>query len=132
MLWKHPLFSGTTKDRNVMPTVALRDYRGRHDRGRNQIEIEGRMVSNRAAHSVVIVDDMDEKPGEYWRRAYVGRIAENGTFLVVVDEPVPCGGRYLIVFCFDNGIVTGDAEKLGLPGAIEKTYGYAGQTYRFD
>jgi hypothetical protein len=36
------------------------------------------------------------------------------------------------VFCFDNGIVTGDAEKLGLPGAIEKKYRYVGQTYRFD
>jgi hypothetical protein len=132
MLWKHPLFSGTTKDRNVMPTVALEDYEARHDRGRNQIKIEGRLVSNRAAHSVVIVDDMDEKPGEYWRRAYVGRIAEDGTFQVAVDEPVPCGGTYRIVFCFDNGIVTGDAGKLGLLGAIEKKYRYVGQTYRFD
>jgi hypothetical protein len=132
MLWKHPLFSGTSQDRGVMPTVALTDYQARHDRRKNEIEVRGRLIANRTAHSVVVVDDMDEKPGEYWRRAYVGRIAEDGAFQVTIDEPVPCGGTYRIAFCFDNGIVTGDGKKAGLEGAIERGYGYSGAGYRFE
>jgi len=132
MLWKHPIFSGTAKDRRVMPAVQLEQYQARYDRRTRQIEIRGRLVSDRKAHSAIVVDDMDTKPGEYWVRAYVGRVAPTGDFRVVIDEPVPCGGTYRIALCFDNGMVTGDGRKLGLLGAIEKPYRYVRQTYRFE
>jgi hypothetical protein len=133
MLWKHPLFSGTTTDRRVKPgTVSLHDYQARFYPRREEVEIHGRLESDRTAHSVIVIDDMDEKPGEYWKRAYVDRIEEDGTFHVVIDEPVPCNGTYRIVFCFDNGMVTGDGEKLAFRGAIERPYRYAGRGYRFE
>jgi hypothetical protein len=132
MLWKHPLFSGTSEDRRVKPTVSLRDYRAGYDRRTTEIEVRGRLVSDRTAHSVIVVDDMDEKPGEYWKRAYVDRVEQDGTFHVVIDEPVPCGGTFRIMFCFDNGIVTGDGEKHSIQSAIERPYRYVGQAYRFD
>ena len=132
MLWKHPLFSGTTEDRNVKPVLELHDYQAEHDRRGQQITVTGRLAANRAAHSVIVVDDMDDKPGEYWKRAYVGRIDGDGKFSVTLDELVPSGGTFRIVFCFDNGIVTGDGDKQGLVGAIEKTYQYVRRTYQFD
>lgn len=132
MLWKHPIFSGTAKDRRAMPNVNLRSYQARYDSGRKQIEIRGQLTSNRKAHSVIVADDMDEKPGEYWIRAYVGRVEKDGGFQVVIDEPVKSGGTYRIVFCFDNGIVSGDGKKVGLASALEKPYRYVRQSYRFE
>jgi hypothetical protein len=132
MLWKHPLFSGKTKDRGRMPNVTLSDYQARHDRRRQVVNVQGRVTSDVPAHSVIVVDDMDNKPGEYWRRAYVSRLEEDGTFDVVVDELVPGGGKQLVIFCFENGIVTGDGKTHGLPGAIEKPYRYVRETYQFE
>jgi hypothetical protein len=133
MLWKHPLFSGTTTDRLAKPrSVKLEDYQSRFDREGERVEIRGRLVSDRPAHSVIVVDDMDEKPGEYWKRAYVDRINEDGTFHVVIDEPVPCHGTHRIIFCFDNGMVTGNGRQLAFRGAIEKPYRYTGRGYRFE
>ncbi|MEJ7639660.1 MAG: hypothetical protein WKF75_17220 [Singulisphaera sp.] len=131
MLWKHPLFSGTAKDRAVMPDVQLGDYRATFDRKQRRITVSGKLSSNRPAHSVVIIDDMQKKPGPYWVRGYVGRPAEDGTFSVAIDEPAPSDGQFKIVFCFQNGAVTGDGKKHGFGGAIVKSYRFSRGDYRF-
>lgn len=132
MLWKHPIFTGTTKDRRRMPVVSLDAYRASFDARNGEIEIRGKVTSDINVHSVVVVDDMRKKPGEYWVRPYVGRVNENGIFEVTINEPVDSGGTYKLVFCCDNGVVTGDGKKHGLQSAIEKKYSYARGVYRFD
>lgn len=124
MLWKHPLFSGTAKDRSKLPDVALKSYHATFDRGSRHVVLEGHLDSQQRAHSVVVVDDMEQKPGTYWVRGYAGRLAADGTFRVVIDEPVPSNGRFEIVFCFENGAVTGDGKGYGLGSAIGKSYRY--------
>lgn len=132
MLWKHPIFSGTSKNRNVMPTLKLAGYRARFDRKSKTINVSGKLDSESTAHSVIVVDDMDNKPGEYWKRAYVSRLKPDGSFNVSVDEPVPSGGKFRIVFCFNNGIVTGTGKGHGLNADIQKPYRYVRQSYVFD
>lgn len=122
MLWKHPLFSGTAQDRAVLPRVQWSDARAVYDRRRRQIRLGGRLTSDYRAHSVVVIDDMEQKPGPYWVRSYVGRLAADGTFDVTIDDPAPSDGRFRILFCFDNGAVTGDGKGRGIDGAIVKPY----------
>jgi hypothetical protein len=84
---KHPVFSGTTKDRQRQPTVKLLDYRPACSRASNRITLTGRLVSDMPAHSVVVVDDLGNPGDQYWYRSHVGRIARDDTFRVIVDHP---------------------------------------------
>lgn len=133
MLWKHPLFTGTSKNRSEFPAkIQLANYKAAFNRKSKTITVSGKLISDRSAHSVILVDDMDNKPGEYWKRAYVGRIQKDGSFSTEIDEPVPSGGKFRILFCFDNGIVTGTGKGHALNAAIEKSYRYVRGNYVFD
>jgi hypothetical protein len=131
MLWKHPLFSGTDRDRAVMPSVELKDYRGRYDPRRRLVELVGKLSSNSRAHSVVVIDNMKQKPGTYWMRSYAARLADDGTFRVSVDEPVPSDGQYEIYFCFENGVVTGDGKGQSEKSALVKPYRFGRGGFEF-
>jgi hypothetical protein len=122
MLWKHPLFSGTAKDRSVLPSVKLSDYRAVYDRRQGRIRLSGRLVSDAKAHSVVVIDDMEQKPGPYWVHGYAARLSADGTFRLEIDDPAGSGGRFKILFCFDNGAVTGDGRRFGEESALVKPY----------
>ena len=108
ILWKHPVFSGTTKDRQRQPSVKLVDYRPTYSRASNRITLAGKLVSDMPAHSVVVIDDLGKPGDEYWYRSHVARIAADGTFRVAIDQPARADGHFRILFCFDNGMVTGD------------------------
>ena len=132
LLWKHPLFSGTARDRSILPEVRLEGYRASFDRKARQVVVTGKLSSNVPAHSVVVLDDMDQKPGPYWVRGYAGRVSDDGTFRVTIDEPVASGGALSIVFCFRNGAVTGDGKGYNLESAIVKPYRLVRGALRFD
>ncbi|HEX8200242.1 MAG TPA: hypothetical protein VF590_07120 [Isosphaeraceae bacterium] len=132
MLWKHPLFSGTAQDRALLPDVRLEDYRARFDRARRRVELTGKLVSNHPAHSVVVIDDIERRQGSYWSRSYAARLQADGSFRVIIDEPVPADGLYRIVFCFQNGAVTGDGKGHGDQSAIVKSYRFNRGVLQFD
>ena len=132
MLWKHPLFSGTTVGRKVIPKAELRDFSAQYDRARKQIEVTGRLESDHSAHSVVVANHADDLPTPYWRKAFVGRIEEDGTFKVYVRELTPSGGVLKIAFCFNNGAIKGSGNVLRFEKtAIQKPYKFAGDNYVF-
>ncbi len=132
MLWKHPLFSGTTFARKVIPKVQLKDFNAQYDRTRKRIEVTGRLESDHPAHSVVVANHADDLPSIYWRKAFVGRIEEDGTFKVYVRELTPSGGVLKIAFCFNNGATKGAGDALGFDKtAIEKPYKFAAGNYVF-
>ena len=58
ILWKNPLFSGTTKDRQRQPNVKLVDYKPTYSRSANRITLAGKLVSDMPAHSVIVIDDL--------------------------------------------------------------------------
>ena len=63
MLWMHPLFSGTAKDRSNLPSVKLGDYRAVYDRRLGRIRLSGHLISDAKGHSVVVIDDMEQEAG---------------------------------------------------------------------
>ena len=133
MLWKHPIFSGTTKDRQRQPTVKLVDFRPTYSRSSNRITLAGKLVSDMPAHSVVVLDDLGKPEDAYWYRSHVARIAADGTFRVAIDQPARADGHFRILFCFDNGAVTGDGAGVvfGDHGEIRKAYRFRDGSYRF-
>ena len=133
MLWKHPLFSGTAKDRFVQPSVRLAGYRAQYSRAEDRVTLSGKLIADHPAHSVVVIEEPDQPKDPYWRRHHSARLAPNGTFQVTFDHPTKVDGQYRIRFCFDNGLVTGDGMRVGFdnPGDIRKAYRLRGGDFDF-
>jgi hypothetical protein len=133
MLWKHPIFSGTTKDRQHQPSVKLVDYRATYSKATDRVTLAGRLVADMHAHSVIVLDDLGRPADEYWYVSHVARIAPDGTFRVSIDHPARASGQFRILFGFDNGAVTGDGAGVlfGDRGEIRKSYRFRDGTYRF-
>lgn len=133
-LWKHSIFSGSALDRKMMPSVKLVNYKADYDAKKDCIKITGKLISDRAAHSVIVTDDLGKPRDQYWVRGHTARLAADGTFQVAIDRPSRTSGHYRIEFCFDNGIVTGDGVHFGLGnrGEIRKPYRFAGGKFEFD
>ena len=133
MLWKHPAFSGASTNEIHLPAVKLADYKTIFDKNSNCIDISGRLISDQTAHSVVLLDDQGRPKDEYWVQSFVGRIGTGGVFQIKIKNPTRVSGHYRILFCFDNGLVTGDGKNIsfGNLGEIVKTYSYREDEFRF-
>jgi hypothetical protein len=132
ILWKHFVFSGTAENRNVMPSVSVQDFRTRYDRAKGEIEVTGKLESDGKAHSMVLTDDAIPNQKDYWRKAYAARIGADGRFTIRVREPSRANGTFHLLFCFDNGAVTGDGKHAELEHAFAKKYEFAGGDYRLE
>jgi hypothetical protein len=132
MLWKHFVFSGTAEHRNDMPSVRVQDFSTRYDRSRGEIEVTGKLESDGKAHSVVLTDDVPPNQEDYWRKAYAARLGADGRFSLRIREPSRSKGTIRLLFCFENGIVTGDGKHAELDHAFAKKYEFTGRDYRFD
>jgi WD40-like Beta Propeller Repeat len=132
ILWKHPVFSGTAKDRQRQPSVKLVGYNPTYSRAADRITLAGKLVADMHAHSVIVFDDLGQGE-EYWCRSHVARIAADGTFRVAIDHPARASGHFRILFCFNNGIVTGDGAGVVFMdrGEIKKSYRFQNGSYRF-
>jgi hypothetical protein len=133
MLWKNSVFSGSTKDRQRQPKVALVDYHPAYDRSSNRITLSGRLVADLPAHSVAVLDDLGQLEDDYWSRSHVSRIDAEGCFRVIVDKPARASGLFRLVFCFENGMITGDGAGVVYAdhGEIRKSYQFRDGTYAF-
>ncbi len=132
MLWKHPLFSGTTQDRAVTPALDFADITFTHDKQAGKVIVAGKVVSDHTAHSVVVANESDATRNDYWRKSYVGRVGEDGTFRVEVDELDEADGFLRIVSCFDNGAIIGKTPGRGLSTGFVKKYRFADGGFSFD
>ena len=132
ILWKHPIFSGTHKDRQRQPSVKLLDYRATFSRPSNRITLTVKLVADIPSHSVIVIDDQGQSD-EYWNVGYAARIANDGTFRLSIDHPARADGHLRVLFCFDNGIVSGDGAGVVWDdrGDIKKSYRFRDGSYRF-
>ena len=89
MLWKHPVFSGTAKDRQRQPAVKLVDYKPAYGKKSDRITLAGKVVADMPAHSVVVLDDLGKPDDEYWNRSHVARVGPDGTFRVADRQARP-------------------------------------------
>jgi hypothetical protein len=134
MLWKHPAFSSVATNNLRLPTAKLADFKAVFEYSENWINISGRLVSDQSAHSVILIDDRGKPRDEYWVQSFVGRIGIDGRFQIKIKNPTKISGHYRILFCFDNGLVTGDGKNIsfGNLGDILKTYSYREDEFRFE
>lgn len=132
MLWKHPIFSVVAMGAPHECRVKVTDYRARFDPARDTVTISGRVTGQATPHSVVVIDSRGEKDG-YWSRSYAARVATDGGFEIQVVDPAKTTGVYRILFCFDDGLVSGDGEHGSFDnrGEIHKRYRFADGTFQF-
>jgi hypothetical protein len=74
---------------------------------------------------VVLIDERGV-PSDYWSRSYAARLAPDGSFQISINAPAKVESQYRILFCFDNGIVSGNGKNIG-----STTHGEIRKTYRF-
>lgn len=132
ILWKHFLFSGTTRDRSVLPSVSVNGFNARYDSRGRRILVSGTLRSNMKAHSVVLIDEAPPRQENYWRKTYVARLDEQGNFGIQVTQPSRTSGTFRLMFCFENGALTGDGKTRDLKTAFVKRYAASGNRYRFE
>ena len=130
MLWKHPLFSGSTKGRDKSPTLHLADFRVSYDESLDRFVIAGKVVSDEMAHSIVVANESQANRSDYWRKCFVGRMNDDATFEVVIDELDKTDGQLRIVVCFNNGTVAG-RDGVGLQNGFAKQYSFDATAFAF-
>jgi hypothetical protein len=133
MLWKHPIFAGGENDASHLPTIKLVDCGATYNQPTNTVTVSGKIVADQHAHSVVLIDDKGKPNDQYWCQGHAARIDPNGAFQITIKNPAKVDGRYRILFCFDNGIVTGDGKHFRFVnrGDIQKSYGFNDGKFQF-
>ena len=132
MLWKHPIFRAKAMVKYEPVAMKMEDYKAVYDPAADTMTVSGKLVASKPAHSVVLIDDRGDKI-DYWSRSYAARLAPDGTFQIKINDPAKVDGQYRILFCFDNGIVTGNGTNIGptTRGDIHKTYHFRDGQFQF-
>jgi hypothetical protein len=131
MLWKHPLFSGTTKDRELTPKFDIEDFGVTYDKDNDRFVVSGEVAADYPAHSIVVANASSSNRSDYWRKCFAGRIAPDDTFRIEIDELDRADGQLFIVCCFDNGAVVGK-NGVGLQSGFVKQYHFKDDVFKFD
>ncbi len=63
------MFAGTAKDRDLMPRVQVADLRLNRPNGARSWRLSGVLESNYSAHSVVVLDSVEELQETYWQKS---------------------------------------------------------------
>lgn len=130
LIWKQPQMTGRFDPNPTMPKVDVRNFRAVFNARDQRFQLTGRLVSDVRAHSIVAIDIPDEGPGDYWKKGYLARLNGDGEFELHVDELLPSSGVIKAVFCFENGIFTGNGAGAGFRHAAEIPYEFSGGRYR--
>jgi hypothetical protein len=122
MLWRHPIFSGTARNRGAMPKFNVSGLTATYDAATKSARLRGVLKSDQVAHSAVVFDSVPQVHEAYWQKPYVARVGKDGRFEVNITEPSGRTGTLRILFCFENGAISGDGKTYGIGGALEKPY----------
>ena len=122
MLWKHPVFTGTAKDRNVTPKFTVAGLATAYEASTKSVRLRGVLKADYTAHSVVVFDNVPEVHENYWQKPYAGRIGKDGQFEVNITEPSSKDGTLRLMFCFQNGASSGNSQTYGIASMLEKPY----------
>lgn len=122
MLWKHPIFSGSVAQRTQMPKFELTSLQGEFNRSGRYLEITGELKSDIPAHSVIVIEEAPNGGDYYFRKSFAGKVDQNGKFRVKVSELEREQGDLRILFCFENGVNTGNGKGHGDKSGLTKPY----------
>ncbi|PAW87141.1 MAG: hypothetical protein B9S33_06850 [Pedosphaera sp. Tous-C6FEB] len=130
MLWRHPVFTGTAKERNVTPKFSVANLATAYDAGSKSVKLRGMLKTDYPAHSVVVFDSVPGVHEAYWQKPYAARIGKDGQFEVGITEPAAKDGTLRLMFCFQNGATSGNSQTYGIASMLEKAYRTAGGGYQ--
>jgi hypothetical protein len=131
MLSVHPAFLGLPDKRWPLPKVEVRDLKYVINARNKAIVVSGRVRGSQRPVYALVADESDARPGEYWTKTYVGKVAADGAFAVFVSEPSESNGTLRTWFAFDGGAQTGDGRRRGRESGIAGAYTYTRQGWRF-
>ena len=131
VLSTHPAFRGVPDDRGQLPKVDVQNLQYVVDAQNNTIMVRGRVCAPERAVYALVADESDARHGEYWTKTYVGKVAADGTFEVIVSEPSESNGTLKTWFAFEGGAQTGNGRLRGRAGGIPKVYTYSRQKWTF-
>lgn len=128
MLSVHPLFSGTTQSRDVLPTPQFEDTKISVNKKDRTIVVTGslKQSSDIEPHRILVFDDRADntlRNPDYWVRAFVSKLDENSKFSVAIPNPNR-SGKIKLVAVYKNGAVTGDGKLRGLRSAKVIPYSF--------
>ena len=122
LLSTHPAFRGVPDLPGKLPKIEVQNMKYTTNRRNSSIVISGRLSAPQRAVYALVADESDARPGEYWTKTYVGKVAPDGGFEVVVSEPSESNGMLKTWFAFDNGAQTGDGKLRSRESGIPKAY----------
>lgn len=125
LIWKTPQMTGRFEPYLKRPTLAVRDFTVEYDKRKKEFRLTGKLKSDVSAHSVVAINSPKVGPTDYWKKAHASRLTPQGAFNLAVKEVAPSSGELLVVFCFDNGYVTGTGKGYGYKFAAKIPYTYS-------
>lgn len=124
LIWKAPQMTGRYEQTVQQPSVEVENFSAVYDAAKKRFRLKGRLKSNVAAHSIVAIDTPVTGPTDYWKKAHADRLTADGEFDLAVTELSPSAGTLLVVFCFDNGYITGNGKGYGYKFAAKIPYAY--------
>lgn len=125
LLSVHPAFRGVADDRGPLPSVTVDNLKFEVAGRPPVMNVTGRVRSTGRPRFVLVADESDARPGEYWTKTYPAAIQKDGRFHVSVTEPASSNGVLKIWFAFKNGAQTGDGRKRGRASGIAQPYTFA-------
>jgi predicted Zn-dependent protease len=134
ILWKHPFFTGIPMDHDIrLPSVKLADYKPVFNPADDSVTISGKLIADQPAHSVILIDDLGRPRDQYWVQSHAARLGPGGVFQIKINKPAKTDGHYGILFCFNNGLVTGDGVNIVFNnrGDVRKSYSFNNGDYQF-
>jgi hypothetical protein len=131
LLSNHPAFRGEAHDRGKLPTVDVQSLKYAANRKENTFVVSGRVRAAERAVYALVADESDARPGEYWTKTYVSKVAPDGAFEVIVAEPSESNGTLKTWFAFKNGEQTGDGTQRGRESGVSKEYTYSRRQWTF-
>lgn len=131
LLASHPAFRGKADPPRKAVKTEARELTCTVDRGAKAIVVRGAAVSAVPARYAFVGDESDARREDHWTKTYVGRVAADGRFEVVVSQPAEAGGKLRVWFVLEDGTQTGDGIFHGREYGIAKPYTYSGGEWQF-
>jgi hypothetical protein len=131
MFSAHPAFRGASDHREPLPKVDVQNLKYSVNARDKTISVSGKVQSGKRALFALVADESDERPGEYWTKTYVGKVASDGSFSVTISEPSQSNGTLKTWFVFEGGVQTGDGRSRGREGGLPKKYTYSQKRWSF-
>lgn len=124
ILSAHPIFTGNTESRGLLPATKFEETDVKYDRKKHTIEVTGKLQDTTLKpHRIVVIDNRDDKPGAYWVRSFVSQVDEDSQFSISIPEPNR-SGKIKILVVYENGAFTGNGKNRGIGSATEIPYSF--------